>query len=544
MLRALLQQSELKLIGVDPDRDTVHALRAELAAQGVYGSRVELFVGDPVRFEFPPYLASLIVAQDPRAAGFPDASAARLADVLRPYGGRLCVTLPADQQPAFAQWIGSAGDDSPHLRRFGDWAVFERPGPLAGATAWTHECGDAARTYFSRDRGVKSPLSVLWYGDGPDHGFWKHKDYGTGVKPQVIGGRLIAFQVHTSSLLAYDVYTGRMLWKQAVDPFTRYACLEDGVYVAGGNQLRVLDLASGGERAVWPLEIESGQKPFVADVRVDGDVIVAALAPQKVRVIEQGLWDSTTLVALDRRTGQTLWRKPAEQRFNNHALAMGGGLVYAVDSRSPIETDKAQRLGESPLAAEQPSTILALDARTGEVRWSQVVQNPFRTYGMGGWTAMRANDDWLAYADEAGLLLSGKFNRAAAYDAQRGEVAWEAQVAPGQPWILRGDTALLQSGQIVDLRTGKPAGDAFSLRRGGCNYAVAGEQLILLRDRSACYVDVDTRHKQPLYAVRSGCSNSLIAADGLLSVPNFAVGCVCNYPVQTSFAMVHVAEQD
>ena len=209
---------------------------------------------------------------------------------------------------------------------------------------------------------------------------------------------MIAFQIHTSSLLAYDVYTGRLLWKQAVDPFTRYACLEDGIYVAGGNQLRVLDPATGSERAAWPLEIEAGKKPFVADVRVDGDVIVAGLAPEKVRVIEQGLWDSTTLVALDRKTGQTLWRRAAEQRFNNHALAMGGGLVFAIDSRSPIETDKAQRLGEPPPAAEQPSTILALEARTGQVRWSKTVPNPFRTYGMGGWTAMRANDDWLAYS--------------------------------------------------------------------------------------------------------------------------------------------------
>jgi hypothetical protein len=39
--------------------------------------------------------------------------------------------------------------------------------------------------------------------------------------------------------------------------------------------------------------------------------------------------------------------------------------------------------------------------------------------------------------------------------------------------------------------------------------------------------------------VRSGCSNSLVAADGVVSVPNFAVSCICNYPVQTSFAMYH-----
>ena len=139
--------------------------------------------------------------------------------------------------------------------------------------------------------------------------------------------------------------------------------------------------------------------------------------------------------------------------------------------------------------------------------------------------------------------MTGKFNRTAAYEAQRGELAWEAQIAPGQPWILRGDTALTQSGQVLDLRTGKSTGSAFSLRRGGCNYAVASEQVILLRDRSACYVDVQTQQKHALYAVRSGCSNSLIAADGILSVPNFAVDCICNYPVQTAFAMVHVGDK-
>jgi hypothetical protein len=30
----------------------------------------------------------------------------------------------------------------------------------------------------------------------------------------------------------------------------------------------------------------------------------------------------------------------------------------------------------------------------------------------------------------------------------------------------------------------------------------------------------------------------------LLNVPNFSVGCVCNYPIQTSFAMYHLPGAD
>jgi hypothetical protein len=67
--------------------------------------------------------------------------------------------------------------------------------------------------------------------------------------------------------------------------------------------------------------------------------------------------------------------------------------------------------------------------------------------------------------------------------------------------------------------------------------AIGGSQPCILRDHSASYVDLATRTKHSLFAVRSGCSNSPIAADGLLNVPCFAVGCICNYPVQTSFAM-------
>ena len=94
------------------------------------------------------------------------------------------------------------------------------------------------------------------------------------------------------------------------------------------------------------------------------------------------------------------------------------------------------------------------------------------------------------------------------------------------------------------MRTGKRLGPALSFTKGGCNYAVANAYLMLFRDESASYVDLASGKKQDLYAVRSGCSNSLIAADGLLSVPNFAVGCVCNYPMQTSFALAPTGREE
>lgn len=541
LLEELLRQSKLKLIAVDADQAKVDAWRARLVDARLYGVRAEVFCGRPWEFSLPPYLADLVVCGDGKAAGFSaQLPAAKALDVVRPYGGTACLGVPAAEHEGVARWAASADWANLKCQRTGDLTLVRREGPLAGAARWTHESADPARSFYSTDVLVRPPLGMLWYGDGPDYGFWKHKDYGTGVKPQVIGGRLFAFQIGANVLVAYDVFTGRVLWSHKVDPFTRYASMDDGIYVAGGDRLRVLDPATGEERGAFPYGIGQGRQPFVSDIRVDGDVVLIAAAPQKVRVIEKGLWESTTLVALDRRKGTVLWTREAEHRFNNNALAAGRGRVFAVDSVSSNESDQAQRRGEAP--ERLPSTVLALNARSGAVLWSKQVDHRHRTYGIGGWTAIRANDDSVAYCPESDLLVTAKQGEATALDAGSGREAWSARLGSA-PWVVRGETLVNQAGQVFEVRTGKPTGQsAPPLTRGGCNYMVGNPTMLFLRDRSVCLVDLAAGTKRELFAARSGCSNSLVAADGLLNVPNFSVGCVCNYPVQTAFAMVHMPE--
>ena len=541
LLVQLLSQSELKAIGVDPDQAKVNGLRARLTADQLYGTRAEVFLGDPLQFPFPPYLASLIVSENAGQLGpVAELPLERLFDVLRPYGGTMCLAMSEEDHRAFADRVATAGLKNARVVREGDFTLLRRVGPLPGAADWTHECADAARTFFSTDDRVKTPLGILWYGDGPDHGFWKRKDYGTGVKPQVVGGRLFALRISGNTLYAYDVYTGRLLWENKVAPFTRYVSTEKGIYVAGGDRCTVHDPATGDQRAVFPYEAEEGRTPQVSDIRVWGDVIVIAVAFDKVREIEKGLWDSSMLVALDRADGKQLWRRKAEDRFNNNALAIGGGMVFAIDSLSPIEAATTGRRGEVP--ETMPSTILALDARTGQLKWTAVVANRYRTYLTGNWLGIREHDDWLAYSKQCDLLLTGKHGHAHAFAAADGKELWHEQIGSSQPWILRGETFIHQGGAMFDVRSGKPTGKQFRLSRGGCNYALGSRHLLFLRDRSVSCIDISTQEKRSVHAVRSGCSNSLVAADGVLSVPNFATGCVCNYPIQTSFALVHMPE--
>ena len=541
LVEELLAQSELHVIAVDADADRVNSLRAKFVAAGLYGRRVEVFTAKPFAIRLPPYPAGLVVSENPSAAGLlSDVPARKLFDVLRPYGGVACLEIPPEQRAAFGKRVADAGLTSARVEASGRFMLLRRVGPLPGSAAWTHESGNAARTYYSRDRLVQNPLAVLWYGDGPGYGFHKSKDYGTGVKPQVVGGRLFAFQIASRTLHAVDVYTGRALWQRKVEAFTRYASMPDGIYVAGGDRCEVLDPATGTPRATFTYTTPEGRKPYVADIRVSEDVIVIATAFEKSRVIGKGLWDSTHLVTLDRETGKQLWSRQAAERFNNHAIAVGAGLVFCIDSPSPVETEERKRRGKQTESA--PSTVLALDARTGGVRWSATTTHKYRTYGVGHWLGMRTNDDWLAYAHKSGLLLTGKNDQMYVYRAADGEVAWEAKIRGGQPVIVRDDTFINQGGHVFDIRSGQLRSKDKLFVRGGCNYAVAGEHLILLRDYCVSYVDLATEQHHSLRNIRSGCSNSLVAADGVLSVPCFSVRCVCNYPIQTSFAMTHMPE--
>ncbi len=79
-------------------------------------------------------------------------------------------------------------------------------------------------------------------------------------------------------------------------------------------------------------------------------------------------------------------------------------------------------------------------------------------------------------------------------------------------------------------------------RHGGCNYAVGNKNPLYPRSSCLAYVDIKSRKQYDLRNLRSGCSNSPVAAAGLLNVPCFSVGCVCHYPIQTSFAMTHMPE--
>ena len=541
LIEELLKQTELVVLGVDADQKKVDVLRRRFDAAGFYGSRVELYVAEPFKFLLPPYIASLIVSEDAKAAGFStEVDAAKVFNILRPYGGALCLSAP---DLKFADWAKGAAAANAKVKKDGPWSLLVREGALPGSAPWTHEAADAGGSFCSRDDLVKAPLGFLWYGDM--NGFTQEHDYGKGVKPQVVGGCVFAIQQHAPrALFAYDAYTGRPLWRNDFKPFhARFAAMADGIYLVADGKCVVYDPQTG--KTLNTFTFNKAGATTAKDLRVDGDVVVVAASDvDETKVggpdyFNHGYFESATLVCLDRGTGAELWRRTAKNRFNNSALVLGAGMVFCADS---VPASKAEKWTAGPDGVRRgEARVFALNARTGEQTWAKTI-----SYALQPATAdTSGQEDFLAYSSETGLLLVGGAGFVNALDAKSGKPVWEnKRIDHAAPLILRGQTFINQVGMVCDILTGKRQGKSIWLERtsGSCNYAIAGRHLIMVRNFSASYAEIERPRQYYLRNIRSGCSMSMVPADGLLNAPNFAWGCICNYANQTSFAMVHMPE--
>lgn len=545
LVEELLRTSDLRVIAVDSDSARINKLRQRLVTGGEFSDRLQLIDGNPGTTDIPPYIANLLIVADESATPLDsDERVKRMFEILRPYGGKACVVTPDGKNAKLLSLVSPGTLPGVKTRSTEDMVVLTREGPLQGSAVWSHETGDASRSFFSRDELVKAPLGVLWYGDGPDHGFYKRKDYGHGVKPQVAGGRMFALQIASNTLHAVDAYTGRLLWTRKVGGSARYVSMSKVVYVGDERECLVLDAGSGETLHTFPLDVgKPDEIPVsVTDVRVDGEAIVIAVRFNKENSIPKGRWNSELIVCLDRSTGKQLWSRQAEHRYHTAAIAMAGGRVFCIDSHSPEDIGAMKRRGID--TAGLASTLLAINDRTGAEIWKKVVNDPPAVMDSLHFMSMRTRDDWLEYSVDHDLIIAGKGDRTFAVNASTGDDVWKAAMRGNQPLILGPETFINQTGHTYDVKTGKLVSGAALFRRGGCNYAVGNVNLLFLRSNCAAYVDVKTGKQFNIRSLRSGCSNSLVAADGLLNVPCFSMGCVCNYPIQTSFAMRHMPETE
>ncbi len=248
----LLRQTKLQLTVVDADSEKVAQLREHFTATAQYGTRVTVHHHKtPLAFAAPAYFANLVVINTPALKIVKASDCSRAFRAVRPYGGVLCV----EQAP---RELEKSHFPEGAIQREEGRLYVTRAGALSGAADWTHQYADAGQSVVSRDRRVKTPLGLLWFG-GPSNDKILPR-HGHGPSPQVAGGRLLI--EGPDILRAVDVYTGRLLWERELKGLgeyynitghfpgageigSNYVSLPDAVYVVYGTTILELDAATG-----------------------------------------------------------------------------------------------------------------------------------------------------------------------------------------------------------------------------------------------------------------------------------------------------------
>jgi outer membrane protein assembly factor BamB len=579
----LVRQSDLRLVVVDPDAGKVGSLRSRLSEAGLYGPRVSVLPGDPGSFPFPPSLASLIVCGE---GSLKDReSAGRLFSALRPYGGAAWVPQEAASADDLGAWLPEAA-----VRTGGDHLLITRPGAPPGAADWTHEHADAANTRVSADLRVRAPLGILWFGGSSNEGILPR--HGHGPQPQVVDGRL--FIQGPDVIRAMDIYTGRVLWETRLPGVgglynnvlhqpganatgTNFVSAPDGVYVAYGTACARLDPATGRVMSEFTLPPAAGVKepPLWGYLSLHEDLLVGGAEPlvgklpvmptdprlgdddpvqdMKSTISRRGFGkfdadnysSSRRLVALGRHDGKARWQAVSRYGFRHNGICIGGGRLYAIDRYSGLQLDRMRKRGELPDAEPR---LVALDLNTGKELWIA------GSGVFGTWLSYSSGHDILV---EAGRIAKDTLEDEAkgmrAWRASDGAALWERKDFQG-PAMIQGDL-ILMAGKACDIRTGRPVARFHPLtgipvewiwtRQYGCNTPSASRNLLLFRSGAAGYFDLARDGGTGNFGgFRSSCTNNLVAAGGVLCVPDYTRTCTCSYQNQASVALMPMPEAE
>lgn len=588
LVEALVRNSDLRIIAADPDPAKVDLLRRRYVDAGLYGKRLTVLAGDPLTFQLPPYLASLIVFEDRKGQGsLGKEFITALYNSLRPYGGTLCLENGGAKNIPLVKTLQELDLPGAAVVESQGFLLLRREGPLPGAADWTHQYGDIANTVKSDDRLVKLPLGLLWFGGSSNLDVLPR--HGHGPPEQVVGGRLFIQGMDCFS--ARDVYTGRVLWTKPLPDLenygvyfddtyrdapldtaynqahipganargTNFVAVEDRIYIIHGKSCLALDPATGETRAEinLPSPVGSSEPPEWGYIGVYRDYLIAGadfvrysdfvksattVAEKRKPFYNFDTSSSRRLVVMNRHTGDVLWTFNSDLGFWHNGIAAGNGRLFCLD-RMPEEVAgllkrRGQRFHGTP-------RLLVFDIPTGRLVWS---------------TSEDAFGTWLGYSEEYDILLqAGRPSRdmiageisegMAAFRGSTGEPLWKNNAKYSGPCILHGETIItdpnaysLLTGEPVMRRnplTGEETPWAYS-RNYGCNYSIASEYLLSFRSAAAGFFDLSNDGGTGNFGgFKSGCTSNLVAADGVLNAPDYTRTCSCSYQNQTSLALIH-----
>ncbi len=330
-------------------------------------------------------------------------------------------------------------------------------------------------------------------------------------------------------LFAVDTETGQLLWEYA------------------GQRIGNITIVLG-----------EGQI-FLADSAVTAEQRSAAMA-RRPQLIESGAYHLRPGVAEELAEKKRLLAEHLEKR---QALISAQKNHASVDSQidqvkyviSALEAELFQE--ENPagtLSYDEADVrlVTALDARTGEKLWEQIVD----LTGCGGdYTGAAYRDGLLLFFGQHGNHDAWRFReggmqwrRITTLAAETGELVWSRALNYRTRPVIVGDRIILEP-RACTLRTGEiitrdhpVTGQAVPwefLRPGHtCGITAASAHGLFYRSACTAFCDMTRDNGVTIFgAYRPGCAISLIPACGLLLSPEASSGCTCSYPIRCTLVM-------
>ena len=600
LLAALALNSNLSLIGVDPDVDKIDKLRRRFNDMGLYGQRISLLQGNLSTVNFPQYFSSLTVVENLEESDFhPDKKTfEKLIWTVRPYDGKIWLSLDEKQREEFLTVINNHSADQTDPEIFGEGLLLTRTGPLTGSDDWTHQYGNVQNSVKSDDKLVKMPLGLLWFGGNSNLDVLPR--HGHGPPEQVVDGRLIIQGMDVIS--ARDVYTGRVLWKTPLDCLetfkmyynetysntplvatynqrhipgangrgTNYIVSHDYIYIIQGTNCQVLDVKTGDVIKIFNLPPTPGNSnPDWGYIGLYKNYLIAGsefadysdltpLSTEEKKALDSlslrkftDLRDKTNydlsaskrLIIMDRYSGEVIWQIESRHGFIHNSIVSFDGTLYCLDKIPAFIEGKMQRRD-----IELPTNyrLLSLDIQNGRVIWEK------NDKVFGTWLGYSKENNLLLQATRpSGDMLSGeKGKRMIIYKAESGTELWDKLISYRNPPILHNNQIITEH-IALDIFNGEQIQrkNPISLemlpwtytRTKGCNYSIASENLLSFRTSAAGFFDLKNDGGVGHFGgFKSGCTSNLVAANGVLNAPDYTRTCQCSYQNQTSLALVHM----